>query len=148
MAKIRVDWLNWSPDLEDTEFNGLTVADNVIHEPEGYKPVYLASAGGFATTGSLATVTSIVTKAIGSQSDTISAWLSNDTLYVGINGVTSPTTATGYPPSFATGVGQEVTAFDVAEYAGKVVFTAQANGSTIPTGDSVSISVTGVMDYT
>lgn len=145
----RFDYLNWRPDLEDYSFDGLTVADNVVHDAEGYKPIGLASAGSFATTGSLATVTSIVTKAVGSQGDTFSAWLNNSTIYVGVNGVTSPTTATGYPPAFTTAIaGGEITAFDVCEYAGKIAFTVEARVQTISPNTVVSISGSGILDYT
>ena len=66
MTQVRFDFLNLAPDMEDTENQGLTVAQNVVHDTEGYKPVHLGSAGSFATTGGLAasnaTVTSIIAK--------------------------------------------------------------------------------------
>ena len=150
--QVRLNFLNWRPDLEDTEHDGLSVAQNVVHEPEGYKPVHLASGGSFATTGALAastaTVTSIVAKPVGAQGDLLCAWLQNDTLYVGVNGVTSPATTTGFPQSFATtGATQAIVAFDVCEYAGKIFFTAQAQQSeAVPSATSTLISM-GYMDY-
>lgn len=156
MTKVRVDWLNWRPDLEDTEYEGLTVADNVIHEPEGYKAVHLASAGTFTTTGGLGSTTgyinSVASKPVGAGNDTFSAWVHVatsgasriSTLHVGVNGVTSSTTATGYPLSNTKLAGAEsvVSIFDVTEYAGKIFFTA----GMINTDSDESI-MAGYLDY-
>jgi len=129
--QVRLDFLNYQPDKEDFQNQGLTVATNAIHEPEGWKPVHIGSSGAFATTGglgaSVATVLSIVTKPVGAQGDTFSAWLANDTLHVGINGVTSTSVTTGYPLSFSTSTSaQEIVSFDVCEFAGKIFFTVEA----------------------
>lgn len=152
MSQVRLNFLNWQPDLEDEANQGLTVAQNLVHEPEGYKSIHLASAGSFATTGGLAassaTVTSIVTKPVGASGDLFCAWISNDTLHVGINGVTSAAVTTGYPLSFATtGANQAITAFDVCEYAGKIFFTAEAAQGTSSPSTTVSIAHIGHMDY-
>lgn len=114
--RLRKDFLNWRPDAEDFGNEGLTVATNVIHDSEGWKPCPLQSTGAFSTTGGLASVTSIVTKRIGPSTDTFSAWLSGDTLNVGINGVTATSSTTGYPVAFATtGSNQAITFFDTCE---------------------------------
>ena len=152
MSEVRLNFLNFNPDTEDTENQGLTVAQNVIHETEGYKPVHLGTAGSFATTGglgaSVATVTSIVAKSVGSGSDLFCAWLANDTLHVGINGVTSASVTTGYPVSFATtGSSQEIVSFDVTEYADKIFFVAQAQQSEgVPSAIATRTAV-GYMDF-
>ena len=158
MSEVRLNFLNFAPDLEDEANPGLTVAQNVIHEPEGYKPLHLASAGSFATTGGLAastaTVTSLVAKPVGSGGDLFCAWIASNTLHVGINGVTAASLSsagggqTGYPLSFATqGSSQSITAFDVTEYAGKIFFVAEAQqGQSTPT-TTTSLSHIGHMDY-
>ena len=137
--------------MEATEHDGLTVADNVVHEPEGYKPVYLASGGSFATTGSLgastATITSLVAKPVGPGNDLFCAWLSNNTLQFGINGVTATTASTGYPLSFATTGSQQITAFDVCEYGGKIFFTAQAQQTQTVPSATATLTLAGYMDY-
>lgn len=146
MSDLKVNFLNFRPDLEDTENDGLTVAQNVVHEPEGYKAVYLASTGTLSTTGGLASVTSIVTKAIGVGDDTLSAWLSADTLHVGINGVTMTSTSTGFPVSFSTATtfgSPEITFFDTCELNGLVFFSAQASMSKQSPNTVTSIAVTG-----
>lgn len=154
--KIRVDFLNWRPDQEEFGNQGLTIAENIVHDTEGWKPVFLESANGFATTGGLGastddTVLSIVAKPVGSQGDLFCAWLSDSTtptLHVGINGVTATTAATGYPLAFATAVtNAEIYAFDVCEFAGKIVWTVEAQASTSTPATAVSLAFAGYMDY-
>ena len=120
---LRVNFLNWQPDKEDFGNEGLAVCTNAVHDSEGWKPIHLASAGAFATTGSLAasaaTILSIVAKSVGTQGDKLCAWITDGVtpgLRVGVNGVTAGTNVTGYPLSFATlGTSHEIYAFDVAE---------------------------------
>lgn len=153
MSQIRINFLNYNPDLEDTENQGLTIAQNVIHDVEGYKPVHLGTSTAFATTGGLAastyTVTSCVAKPVGAGSDLFTAWMANDTLHVGLNGVTATTAVTGYPLSFATtgSTGQFISALDVTEYAGKIFFVVEATQGTASPSTLVSISHVGYMDY-
>jgi hypothetical protein len=147
MSEVRLNFLNWRPDQEDAAHDGLNVAQNVIHEPEGYKPVHLGSAGSFATTGSLAastgTILSIVAKPVGSLDDLFCAWVSsNGNLNVGINGVTATTSSTGYPPAFSSPAGGAVTAFDVCELNQRIFFVARGDNA----AGSV-ISVSGWMDF-
>ena len=149
---MRINFLNWNPDLEDENNQGLTVADNVVHEPEGYKPIHLGSAGTFATTGGLAasnaTVLSVVAKPVGSADDLLVAWLANGQLHVGLNGVTAASDTTGYPLSFATTtVSGEITAFDVCEAYDKIFFIVQGEQvGTSPTAASTRAMV-GYMSY-
>lgn len=152
MSEVRFDFINLAPDIEDTENQGLTIAQNVIHEPEGYKAVHLASAGSFVTTGGLgasnATVTSVIAKPVGSLDDLFVAWIANDTLHVGINGVTSTSVTGGFPVSFGTtGSSQEVVAFDVAELADKIFFTVQIQQSQAVPSTAATLTTTGHMDY-
>ena len=153
MSEVRVNYLNWNPDLEDEANKGLTVADNVVHEPEGYKPIHLASAGSFSTTGSLAasvgTILSCVAKPVGSAGDLLVAWVSGVTLHVGLNGVTATTAVTGYPLTFSTlgSAGSSITAFDVCEYANKIFFVVEATQGTSSPSTLTSIGFNGYMDY-
>ena len=155
MSGLRVDFLNWRPDQEVFGNDGLTQADNVIHEPEGWKPAHLASSGAFATTGGLAasnaTVLSLVSKPVGAQGDVFCAWLANQTtptLHVGINGTTASTSATGYPLAFATAVSSPaIWAFDVCEMGGKIIWTVEARASTSSPATTVSLAFAGHMDY-
>ena len=151
---MRVTFLNWRPDAEDVGNDGLTQADNVIHDIEGYRPVHLASAGTFATTGGLAastaTILSIVAKPVGSQGDYLAAWVADatvPTLHVGLNGVTAATTATGYPLAMATAATDaEIYAFDVCEYGGKIIWTVEAQ-ATDASATALSYAFAGYMDF-
>lgn len=151
--KIKTDFLNWRPDADETFNEGLTIADNVIHETEGWKPAHLASAGSFSTSvaASDATVLSLVAKPVGAQGDQFCAWLADATLvtlHVGINGATASTSATGYPLQFATAVSSpEIYAFDVCELGGKIVWTVEAQAETTTPATTVSIAFAGYMDY-
>jgi len=152
---VRFPFLDWKPDLEDESNQGLTVADNVIHEPEGYKAAHLLSAGSFATTGGLAasggTILSVVSKKVGPNNDQFAAWITSGTtpaLNVGINGVTATSDTTGYPLSFATlGSSQEVVAFDVTEYAGKIFFVVTAIQNEVSPSTTSTLTHAGYMDY-
>jgi len=152
VSEVRFNFLNYNPDTEDTENQGLSVAQNVVHDTEGYKPVHLGSAGSFATTGGLAasaaTVTSIIAKPVGDGNDLFCAWIAGDTLHVGLNGVTAAAATTGYPVSFATtGSSQEIVSFDVTELAGKIFFAAQAQQSQAAPVATATLTTTGYMDY-
>lgn len=149
---MRIKFLNWRPDAEDIGNDGLTIADNVIHDVEGYRPAHLAST--FATTGGLdattATILSIVAKPVGSQGDYFCAWVADattPTLHVGINGVTASTSATGYPLAMATAATDaEIYAFDVCEYAGKIIWTVDAR-ATDASATALSYAFAGHMDF-
>ncbi len=53
MSQLRLNFLNWRPDQDEFNTDGLQVADNVIHETEGYKPLHLQSGGAFSRQGAL-----------------------------------------------------------------------------------------------
>jgi len=153
VSQVRLDFLNWNPDTEDTENKGLTIATNVVHDTEGYKQIRLRSAGSFSTTGGLgasnATVISLIAKEVGSSSDTLCAWLTQaGGLNIGINGVTATSPTTGYPLSAGTAVSSgEITVFDVCEYAGKITFTVEAQYTTITPSTTATMRHSGYLDY-
>lgn len=144
MSQLRTNFLNWRPDLEDEAHDGLTVADNVIHEPEGYKEVHLASDGAFSTTSALAasnaTVLSVVAKPVGSQDDLLVGYANSSVLNVGVNGASAGSSTTGYPVVSASGMA--VTAFDVAELDGRIFFILRGQASS-----GAVTSVAGYMDF-
>ena len=147
-----VKFLNWRPDLEDTEHDGLSVCQNVVHEPEGWKALHLLSAGAFATTGNLAasvaTVQSIIAKPVGPSNDLFCAWVAGGNLNVGLNGVTATTSTTGYPLSFGTvGSSAAITAFDLCESYGKIYFVVEAAMSTTAPTSLLTLAFQGYMDY-
>ena len=141
--KTRIAFLNWQPDVDDLPNDGLEDCDNVVHEPEGYKPVFLESTGGFSTTGSLTDADSIVVKTIGPNLDKFHAWIESDEIKVGVNG-TEITSTGSTTVSFATsGSNQAVCFFDVAELADQIIFTVEAQQD--EAGGTVnSIYLTGI----
>lgn len=146
--EVRLNYLNWNPDIEAEGNQGLTVADNVLHEPEGYKALHLASAGTFTTTGSLSSVSSLIAKPVGAGNDLFCAWISGASLNVGLNGVTATSSTTGYPLSFGTaGAVNAITVFDVCESYGKIYFVVEASHQTISPNTVNSLSFQGYMDY-
>lgn len=153
MTQVRFDFLNLAPDKEDTENTGLTIADNVVHDTEGYKPIHLGTAVSVVQTGNLGdviTTTAVVTKSIGVGTDTFSAWIDaiDLRLHVGINGITSPSLSSGFPLSFSrTGTSQTITAFDVTESNGKIFFVVEAQQSLTGPLTTVSLRHIGYLDF-
>lgn len=144
MSELRVNFLNWRPDQDPLVNDGLTRAENVVHDVDGYKPIYLGTT--VSQTGGLASVGSIVTKAIGPLTDTFSAWISGATLHVGINGVTATSSTTGYPQSNATVTAQRfISAFDVTEMDGYICFVAEATFVHITPSTTTYVRTTGYM---
>ena len=141
--RVRIPFLNWQPDKSDLPNEGLEDCDNVVHEPEGYKPVFLESAGAFATTGALTNVASIVVKTVGPSFDKFHAWLDSDQIKVGINGV-EITSSGSTTVSFATsGSNQAICFFDVAEFGDEILFTVEAQQDQATPATTVSIRLTG-----
>lgn len=122
--RVRVDFINWSPDQEDLFNQGLTKASNVFHDDIGYRPIKTHTAP--SQFGNLASVSSLRTRAIGSGEDVFCAWVTGNNLNVGVNGVTS-LSAGATAVSFATaGTSQEIVMFDVAEFEDYLFFTVEA----------------------
>jgi hypothetical protein len=58
---VKFDFLNWRPDVEVFNNEGLVTADNVLHQPRGYQEVRFQTAGAYATTsGNLTVLSSVV----------------------------------------------------------------------------------------
>lgn len=49
MNQLKVNFLNWRPDQDEYQLEGLVKAQNVVHDTEGYKPVYLQTTTSFST---------------------------------------------------------------------------------------------------
>lgn len=156
MAKIRVDWLNWRPDLEDTEFDGLTVADNVIHQPEGYKEVRFTTAGAVSTIVSAGnvlwasgtTIGAIQVRQLGSlldssDSNKVAAYIRDDVspqFAVDFFNTTTPTSTTGAAGNMTSGYA--ITAFQTAELNDVIFVCANASGSAAG-GTGIALNITG-----
>lgn len=75
---VRVNFTNWQPDKDDFGTEGLTVADNVIHDTEGYKPIRKESSFAtlnFLTDTPLASVRSMQVRGIGANRNKIGAFV-------------------------------------------------------------------------
>ena len=60
--RVRSDFLKWQPDQDDFNNPGLTIADNVLHDTEGYKQLLQQTDAAFTTTtvlGGSATVQAV-----------------------------------------------------------------------------------------
>jgi len=81
--QVKFDFLNWRPDAEDLRNPGLTTADNVIHDAEGYKKVSLPTSGAFATnqpvSNDFTACLDVIYKPIGNSGELVAAWISNST---------------------------------------------------------------------
>lgn len=163
----RLDFLNWNPDADDNNNEGLTIATNCVHEPEGYKAVHLISALAFSTTGGLgessATIAAlsnglpaVIAKPVGSQGDLFCAWLSGGPLlklHVGLNGVTGASNTTGYPLSFAktfisnTETPVAIYSFDVSESPGKIFFSVEARLGTHSPSTTEALKYSAYMNF-
>lgn len=158
--RTRIDFLNWAPDLEDENHGGLTVADNVVHHGEGYKPIGLQTAGGFATNASIGTVTSVQIRNAGSADNQVAAWAqvinaTTAALRIGSPDATAGGQFSGSTSSTLTGL-QLVTAsslpvawissFEACELADKIFVTAVMEAS-LAAGGSTSTSLTGYLTY-
>lgn len=142
---MRISFLNWRPDADDFGNDGLTVADNVVHDSEGWKLVRLRSANAFSTTIA-ASVTSVIAKPVGSQNDRLVAWVENfQNIHIGVNGVTGTSPTTGYPISFSTTGSVAITAFDVAEIEGNAYFTVRVEQSQLSPSSETVISFSGYL---
>jgi hypothetical protein len=146
--RVRIDFLNWQPDQDELNNDGLITCTNVVHEPEGFKPVYLASAGAFSTETAFASVTSLVSETVGSNLDVVSGYIGGDVLRIALNGVAvSPLNSTQI--SFATtGSSQCVAAFDVAELNGQVAFVMLAQQETASPATTVNTYMSGLFTVT
>jgi hypothetical protein len=74
MSFVRFDFLNWQPDQNDWEYDGLNQALNVYHSDEGWRGIKSPTTGAFATTtpfsgSALTTINSIRVKTYGNNQD-------------------------------------------------------------------------------
>jgi hypothetical protein len=150
----RFEFLNWRPDLEDTEYEGLTVADNVVHDVEGWKEVKFVTDGAVSTITSAGNILFTTGQTIGamqirqlgnifdtSDSNKVAAYLRDAVgpqFVVDFFNTTTPQSTSG---SLMTS-GYAITGFQVAELNKTIVVCAQATG-TAASGTAVALNITG-----
>ena len=79
MPSLRYDFAAWLPDMDDFQNPGMTVADNVFHQDDGYQIIKQQTAGAFATLTSVGNagrnVGAVQVKPIGVGGTNLAAWL-------------------------------------------------------------------------
>lgn len=162
MPRVRFNFLNWRPDQDEFNTEGLQVADNLLHDTEGYKQFDFVTTGAFATNTSIGTCPSIVVRPVGTNNQYVAAYLDNRQvagagatydLNIGLlNGYslsgnyTSVTSATS--SADLTGTAFRVSAFEVTELQDRIFVTAEAQlaSSTALSGTAVAVvNLTGYM---
>ena len=152
--RIRFNFLNWRPDLEETEFEGLTIANGVYHDIEGWKPVTVATIGAISTITSTnnlfapgVTISAMQIRQVGnlndgSEDNKVAAYIRDAVspqFAVDFFNTTTPASTTG--ANLMT-TAYAVTAFQKTELNGTVFVCAQAEGEAA-SGTAVSLNITG-----
>jgi len=74
MSEFKFNFINWRPDFEEFNNDGLVTADNVLHDTEGYKEVRAATNN--SVYGSVSrSVMGMVCKPIGTSGQQLAAWV-------------------------------------------------------------------------
>ena len=128
LAEVRVNFLNWRPDQDEFNTDGLQVADNVLHDVEGYKQLLMRTAGASGTQTGLSSAISFREASIGTGGQTMKCWLRKTantslTLTIAVNPITTLGTAASATLSSQSGA---ITSFSVAELDDNIFVTAEA----------------------
>ncbi len=159
MSQLRVNFLGWRPDSEDLGNEGLTVANNVLHDTEGYKPLVMQTAGAFAvgtfyTGATLHSVRSVQIRQVGMNSNKVMAMAKDRAtsaaiadLTIGLEGEAAAfTTISSGTLSSAGAV--RVASFSVAEMESGVFGVCATYDASLLSGGSTVLSITGEVTYT
>jgi hypothetical protein len=149
VSELRYQFLNWRPDLEDTQHDGLSVADNVFHDVEGYKQVSFVTDAAVSTmvsSSNEATLRAFQVRQIGNLMD-----VSNNNKvisYIREEGSGSDlvvdflNTTTAASTTMGTYTGPSLRAFQTAELNGYVFVCAVADAS-LTGGGTTTVSISG-----
>ena len=138
LAEVRVNFLNWRPDQDEFNTDGLQVADNVLHDVEGYKETRALNTGSTLNNTTL-TAAFLAVNPLG-DGTTDHLGILHDTggtnrVYLGTFGTWSEYQA--LPPAGATA--GSLTAFSSTELNDKIVACAKFNfATTLPTGTTTA----------
>jgi hypothetical protein len=144
MSFVKFDFLNWQPDQDPWNNEGLVTADNMIHTDRGYIQHTTYLTADFVSHPSIFTTPSIVARPVGTGEQVAVAYLHNataagagftidfsiglmDSRYSGVGLYTTYTSST-ISSAFT---GNKVIGFDVCELNDRLFFTAQAELPTI-----------------
>ena len=156
MSEIRLNFLNWRPDAEALSNDGLTVADNVLHDTEGYKPLNVQSgfsASTFFANDTLLSVRSMQIRQVANNSNRVAA-LVQDTqttvamadLTIGLEGEVIEFTKISTPTLSSAG-GIRVSSFSVAEMESGGFGVCATYLASLQAGGSTVLSITGEVVY-
>ena len=147
MTEVRRDFLNWRPDRDEFDSEGLQVADNVLHDVEGYKQTRYATDGAASTLNGTSgvTITSFQARQVGSLRDSssdnkigLSATVSG--LKIQSYGASVPQTTVSFATAATSGVA--IRAFQVTELGDNAFVAAEVRG-VAASGTEVSANFTG-----
>lgn len=151
---LKINFLNWRPDAEDYENDGLITADNVLHDTEGYKELLQQTAAAFSTTSplnaGLNTVSSIKVKTFGNNNQIVVADVYTPTtttaaLRIGVQGNNAFTTVT--MATLASIGAARIKSFSVGELNQSFVMAATAEASLLA-GGVTTYALGGTVLYT
>lgn len=152
---MRLDFLDWRPDLETYDNQGLQQADNVLHDVDGYKPVRSLTTGSMATAiaGGGGTVKSVQVRPQGSLREATSTSLvygiaeveGSGTLRAAAGPVVNNALEMGTKGAVATATSGVVTGFQMCELNEDLFVTLQVAGEA-QSGTAISLNQTGYAD--
>ena len=154
MTEVKFNFLNWRPDAEDYENDGLITADNLLHDTEGYLQILsntTTSMTNFAA-GSGGTINSVLCRPQGSLRIATSTGLvyaaaeivdfNSNTLRALCGPVTNNALETGTGTTIATATSGVVTSFQLCELNDRIFFACHVEGFE-PGGTAISLNQTG-----
>lgn len=157
MSQLRTNFIGWQPDQDEYSPEGLITANNVLHDTEGYKPLYMQTVGAFGVStwysgSTLHSVRSMQIRSVGAGNNRVAALAVDASgttadLSIGVEGeasaFTTVTTAT-----LASVGGIRCKAFSVGELESGVFLICAAWGASLAAGGSTLYSITGEVTYT
>ena len=150
----RIDFLEWLPDLDDFFNKGLVTADNLIHQPEGYKEVKQQTGGAFSTltsVGNMGTnVTAIQVKPVGTGGTNLAAWFrsnpSTPSVFLEVGDPAVGALGSIESATLSSVGSMKISAFQVCELNDSAFLTAQADGNAAA-GTAIALNLTGFLTY-
>lgn len=159
MSQLRRDFLNWRPDADAFGNDGLTVADNVLHDSEGYKPLCRQTDMAFVTMNyyaqlPLASVRSMQVRAIGDRKNQVAAIVQDKAttaaiaeLSVGARYDSGPFTTLS-TATLLSASNVRVKSFSLAELGAGAFVACATFSADLANGTSTIYSITGDVAYT
>jgi hypothetical protein len=152
--QLRVNFLNWRPDQDAFGNDGLIVADDCLHDSEGYKELRYQSAGAFTTTTSMGVhVIDMVARPLLNANKLALAVItdvsgSGTTAALAIGILDDELSYTSISTSTLSSIGSvKLLSFSATELENRAVITAQAEAQA-QGGTAISLNLSAVGSYT